>query len=1400
MPVIIDSLGLRRKYARRISQVGTQLGGATLSTAILSGEITHTLPDGPTPGQTYSATISGVSADLGIVNYEIKIPSTTVGLTFSKTTAITSADTITMSVDGNVSDKTELVFDIIANSTPLAATNGPITKTVTLIASKNNTAPDASTITWTHATKPEFEESKTYAFTVSGGTDADGDGLTYNVSSTNNNVIFSKTTNISADETITMTTKAVAGSSEVIAFKAVDTKGLVSLNSKVYGFDIIVNTTTNTAPSANTVTFSGMANYNENGNYVVQIAGGADNENIIGLTYNIENIDEPAIVQFSKATGIGVDEPITLTTAEVSADTPVTFDITCTDSSGLTSLDKKSITITVKDLLVPNAPPVSDTIKTTLPTIIPENTSAKFVITGGSDTEDGTNVTYRIDVSKLTNLTFSKILGIKPNEEVTVTAGDVNNDTLVDIPIFAVDTGGASSTTSKISTLTIKWANAAPDMSKFTVSVLPKIVPESTIQSVTFSGAVDPENAGALTYFVTNASPQLTFAKVADIAEGENISVTIGAVTADTDTSFQVYAKDTSGAVSTFITYDVKIINNNSAPITTGLSWNGGTSIAGGLTQSVNFYGATDPDGDSITYSISNISGPITFSKTSGLAAYKVLNMVASKVATAQTATFKVNAIDSRGLAGTPKQFSISVNAANKAPITDSITWTGPATIESGASVEVSFAGATDPENGVCVYKLENITGSISFSKTSGITAGEKITLNAGAITATAPAAFAVNATDPEGLSGTAKSFNLSVTYNNKAPVTSGISSTGATFVNAGANSNIQFYGATDPDGDTVTYTITDITPTGDILKFNKVTGIAAYENLTITGASSVVVDTPVTFNVNAVDSKGLAGVAKSFTIPVKFINGVPDASSITWTGPATINAGASTSVSFAGGTDPNNDKITYNLTSGAGLSFSKTTGITENESITMYASNTVTAETTMTVNVTATDSRGATSANKKTFEPIIKVTNKPPTGTIAFTLLGGVTASDPFYGGTSRTFNLSGVTDPDGDPVTYSLTSISGPISFSKTTGIAASETVTLIANAVTASTPTSVTVTSSDSKGAAGPTLTVAGNIVPKNGAPNTSGLTWTGAGTSSFASPSTSNGMQIWGATDPDGDTLTYEITNVSNYLSFSKTTGISAYESFIVTLQAVPSNMTLSFTVNARDSKGNLGTPRTFSFTALAKVNQAPTGTVTLNPLDFSPSDPSYGGTSRRFTLSGVTDPDGDAVTFSIGSISGPVSFSKTSGITPGETVTMTYGSVSSSTFATATVTAYDSKGAAGPSATFPGNVIPKVVAPSTSGMKASLLYWQATSNTTILMKMSITGGSGSNGYTYSLVGWDSSNGFPITGGSKNSGISPSEVVSITFGNNGTMNPTPPRWIDATITDGNGQSAGPARLYF
>lgn len=171
----------------------------------------------------------------------------------------------------------------------------------------------------------------------------------------------------------------------------------------------------------------------------------------------------------------------------------------------------------------------------------------------------------------------------------------------------------------------------------------------------------------------------------------------------------------------------------------------------------------------------------------------------------------------------------------------------------------------------------------------------------------------------------------------------------------------------------------------------------------------------------------------------------------------------------------------------------------------------------------------------------------------------------------------------------------------------------------------------------------------------------------------------------ASDPDGQALTYTITNQPAWASFSNSTG---------RLSGTPADnhvgTTSGIVIRVSDGTASVALP-TFSITVNAAPNRAPT-------ISGTPATSATVGVAYSFAPT-ASDPDGDALTWSISGKPGPASFELTTGL-------LSWTPASAGTWSNIVITVTDSRGA---SASLPAFAL--TVAPAPASGTASL-SWQA----------------------------------------------------------------------------------------
>jgi hypothetical protein len=267
---------------------------------------------------------------------------------------------------------------------------------------------------------------------------------------------------------------------------------------------------------------------------------------------------------------------------------------------------------------------------------------------------------------------------------------------------------------------------------------------------------------------------------------------------------------------------------------------------------------ATDPDGDTLTFSISNQPAWASFNTSTGH-----LSGVASNADAATYSNIVISVSDgefSSSLAG----FSITVNAV----ITNS-----PPQISGAAATNVvagnnySFTPtATDPDGDTLTFSISNQPAWASFSTSTGTLSGTPS--NADAATYSN---VVISVSDGE-FSSSLAAFSITVTASNTAPQLSG---TPASSVNEGQN-YVFTPGATDADGDALTFSITNPpiwasfdTSSGTLSGTPQTGDVGVYTNISITVSDGQASATLGPFDIT-VDAISLGSASLSWTAPTQ--------------------------------------------------------------------------------------------------------------------------------------------------------------------------------------------------------------------------------------------------------------------------------------------------------------------------------------------------------------------------------------------------------------------------------------------------------------------------------------------------------------------------------------------------
>lgn len=437
------------------------------------------------------------------------------------------------------------------------------------------------------------------------------------------------------------------------------------------------------------------------------------------------------------------------------------------------------------------------------------------------------------------------------------------------------------------------------------------------------------------------------------------------------------------------------------------------------------------------------------------------------------------------------------------------------------------------------------------------------------------------------------------------APDMSEMTTTLPEIVNHSQTYTFMYANVTDEDGDLATV---DLSCASESLIFTETKNLQPNQEYSFKVKENVVDAEDIIVTFTATDERGLK-TTRAYSVHV---NAVPVVGSITHTLPNRLTAGTTVMARFSGITDEDGDPedITYDITSSIPeITFGKTSGIHQNEDISVITSSDAVPGTPYTLSLTIHDADGAVTSYS--LESAINILPR---------LDGLVTNQhDYMYPGETQSYTFSGGVDADDNEVTYGFeTDYPGIISFNKTTGVAANTPVafTLGSGAVRGQAYT-YRVTGTDKSGAVAKVT----RTIRTNRKVTASQIVMTPDKFKHNTEPGQEYILTFTPDTDVDGHVITYNLTSDDGKVTFSQQDANH-----------------ISFTSPTEDS-----VPRGSSYTATLTADdgyEVVTKAITIQqnrvPVtdDFQLVTVKYltAGATNRATVIGVNDPDKTKVFF------------------------------------------------------------------------------------------------------------------------------------------------------------------------
>ena len=627
-------------------------------------------------------------------------------------------------------------------------------------------------------------------------------------------------------------------------------------------------------------------------------------------------------------------------------------------------------------------------LTTTLPNVIGnsmEDQRYSFTISG---TENSTGITYEISSDYDHTLQFSKTVGITNNETLSLLTNDVSNPMIVHyrgqtlpVTISAVSpSGGRISITHKIYVVD-------EGLGSFTLSI-PKLLKPNTTYTAVASGILPDPNVPQSEQQEISYS-NLTF-ESADSNVSNNISITKVENTANTFTIQVNSIPNTSrGGIIEFRTHYNYFGTNsvstycyiNHLPVVTKPTTllKGPRLVNPNSTNTYTLEGATDPDDETVTYSVavsdSDINkDQITFSKSTGIADGEEFTLNCANVTEGTPIILNVTVTDATGesislvnqlgdgriVVNTPPDLSGVQNGifANT-PASDL-----PSCLIPNHDYTVTIPNITDVNGDTVSCNFSTQSDAFTFSPQTNIVSGTNVTIHVNKnVIRGATYDFTFTANDS---SGGSSSITVSRIINQLPNIDAVANPIGIAGLKPSTTYNLSApSGATDADsGQVLTYHLSVDNPNITVSDYSGGHGPGS-----ITVPDTSVIPRGTAVNLTMQVSDGLETVSKVFAL---YINNLPSGT-LTHSVKSSMQGGANKAqtVTFSGITD--SETVTYSL-SGEGLTFSKSSGIAANESVTITAAK-VAATTVRTLTVTPYDACGEAGTPVQiqiTVEPII--------------------------------------------------------------------------------------------------------------------------------------------------------------------------------------------------------------------------------------------------------------------------------------------------------------------------------------------------------------------------------------------------------------------------------------------
>ncbi len=456
----------------------------------------------------------------------------------------------------------------------------------------------------------------------------------------------------------------------------------------------------------------------------------------------------------------------------------------------------------------------------------------------------------------------------------------------------------------------------------------------------------------------------------------------------ETTTSYALTLTASDGVNETVYEINFSVIDIDEPAILTAST--SATSFAEDSLTGINIgtASATDPEGNSITYSLSG-AGSENFSVDSA-GNISLVNTLDYETATSYTLT--LNASD--GVNTTSSDLTITVDDVNEAPSLSNTLAASSFAENISTGTTIANASASDPESQAITYSLSG-TGSENFA----VDSSGNVTLIAGLDYETA-SSYTLTLSASDGVNTITNTIAISISDVNEAPSLSSSLAASSFAENTAAGTTIATASASDPESQTITYALSG--------SGSENFAVDSAGNITL--VSSLDYETSTSYSLTLTASDGTNTISNIINISVADVVELSIAlasSSIS----IDENASSGSSITTTTTTTEGSGSVTYTL-SGTG---SDKFAVSSDGTITTAASLDYETTTSYSLTLTATDGTNTVTQNFTVNVNDLKI------NTLAVTLANsGAALAESSSSGT--TVGSSSITNPDSETVSYSL------------------------------------------------------------------------------------------------------------------------------------------------------------------------------------------------------------------------------------------------------------------------------------------------------------------------------------------------------------------------------------------